>query len=372
MDRAFAWALELPAVPPRTVRPRHRRFAIGDPQAPLRTFLSILERNGLLGDDGLLAPDVMLVSMGDHFDWGTPEDLPAATDEALALLAWLAHHEWDQVILIAGNHDLGRVGELAGFDDETFVRAREQAQRVYRLGDENEERRFVERWPALPTSEVAARDFAAFRSQQRALTTHLLRQKRLRLAWAPDERHLFLHAGITQPMLDRLGIRGDARAIANGLNDQFDRAIDAWPGPPVPLAIPYLHRPGDAASGEGGGMLYHRAACGGWNERRFDPRTLPRDIVQIIGHVRDEKCRELLGAWCKEEPAIDGPIRHLVTDGERVEYARGLRELRPGEAVVLFLDGGMNHTRDLNRYELLEITEEGRLRPRAPALTRSA
>src|SRR5687768_14339399 len=44
-------------------RPRARRLAIGDPQAPLTTFLEILDRNDLLADDGRLHPEVFLATL---------------------------------------------------------------------------------------------------------------------------------------------------------------------------------------------------------------------------------------------------------------------------------------------------------------------
>ena len=296
----------------------------------------------------MLAADVLLVSMGDHFDWGKREETPRATDEGLALLAWLAHHEPNQVVIIAGNHDLGRVGELATFDDETFVRMRDEARIAY---DTKDDASFLARWPELPTAEVGARDFSCFRAQQRVLVAHLLQQHRFQLAFAPDDGHLFLHAGVTIPHLEKLGMdpKSTAQSMANALNRHFERAVDAW-DPTTRLSIPHLHTPGDKASGEGGGILYHRAAFDRWNARRFDPRLLPLHVTQLIGHVRDQKSRTLLTpAWCKDEPAEDGPIRHLTTDGKNVHYAHGLPD---GKAQMIFLDGGMHHIADPKKYEL--------------------
>ena len=71
--RAHEDADDLVLPPPDKVE-RQLNVAIGDPQASLSTFLRILDLNGLLGDDGRLRPEVGLVSMGDHFDWGRPED----------------------------------------------------------------------------------------------------------------------------------------------------------------------------------------------------------------------------------------------------------------------------------------------------------
>ena len=367
-DRAYACALALPS-PRRVVsHRRERRVAIGDPQAPLETFLAILDGHGLLGDDGWLRPEVMLVTMGDHFDWGGLAQAAKAADDALALLAWLAHHHDDHVVLIAGNHDLGRVGELAAFDDERFVRAREDASVAYKDGetDRDAERTFLARWPELPTAEVAARDFAAFRAQQRALVTHLLREGRFHMGYAPHDHLLLVHAGITAPQLQAVGIdpASGARAIAGALDARLMDAVRAWSGPPARRDIPGLHRSGDAKGGEGGGVLYHRAARSVDSDRRYDPRALPLGLAQAIGHVRDKKQREMLGeGWHDGAEPLDGPLRHLVTDGAEVRYARGLPDgIDRARATVLYLDAGMSHA-PVDAYELLDL-DDPRLAPR--------
>lgn len=358
IERAHACATGLPTPSSRPASDTKRWVAIGDPQAPLARFLDVLDQHRVLGEDGWVAPDVQLISIGDHFDWGGAEDAGRAADEGLALLGWLASHDESSVVLIAGNHDLGRVGELATFDDETFAAIRREAVEVYAGGkpDRDAELDFLSRWPALPTAELAARDFAGFRAQQRVLVTCLLRQGRLRLAYAPNDRLLFLHAGVTTPQLEHLAIdpRGTARAIASALDARLAQAVRTWSGPPERLVIEGVHRPGDAASGEGDGMLYHRAGRIP-KARRYDPRTLPRGLVQAIGHVRDKKSRELLGTeWTDSLAPQDGALRHLTTDGTAVRYARGLpASIDPGLATMVFLDGGMAHT-DPARYEVLE------------------
>lgn len=364
VDRAYACALHLPRRERSVSHRRERRVAIGDPQAPLEKFLAILDHNDLLGEDGWLRPETMLVTMGDHFDWGSLDDAPKATDDALAMLAWLAHHEDDHVVLLAGNHDLGRVGELATFDDETFVRMREEAALAYRNGnvDESAERTFLSRWPELPKAEVGARDFAGFRVQQRTLVAHLLQTGRFRFAFAPNDRLLLVHAGITAPQLRAVGIdpTSGARSIASALDERLADAVRAWPGPPARLQIPGLHRPGDAKGGEGGGAFYHRAARERRpdHDRRFDPRELPRGLAQAIGHIRDKKQRDLLGReWHDGAKPEDGPLRHLVTDGTLVRYARGLPDgIDAARATVLYLDGGMLHAPP-ERYELLDLDD---------------
>lgn len=336
-----------------------RRVAIGDPQAPLVKFFAVLDRHDLRGNDGRLRPDVMLTSMGDHFDWGRPDESTKAAEDATSLLDWLSEHDEEQVVLIAGNHDLGRVGELSAFDDASFALARTEAAVVYVDGktDREGERAFLQRWPMLPTAELAARDFSSYRAEQRDRVTDLLRKRRFRLAWAPDDARLFLHAGVTAPQLRAVGIdpASGARSIAGALNRRLDDAVDAWPGPPARLELPGIHRPGDAAHGEGDGILYHRAAFE-QKARRYDPRELPIGLAQAIGHVRDKKSRDLLGSeWTDALPPEDGPLRHLVTDGHYVHYRRGLPDrINPNLATMIFLDSGMNHT-PAERYDIFEI-----------------
>lgn len=74
-----------------------------------------------------------------------------------------------------------------------------------------------------------------------------------------------------------------------------------------------------------------------------------------IGHIRDDKCRQLLVRWHDGSGASDGPLRHLSTDGREVRYARGV-PVRWSEDVagIIFLDGGMAHA-PLDRYELFDL-----------------
>jgi len=125
-DRSTAWA-----EPSASGQSRSIRVAIGDPQASLQRFFGVLDANRLLGDGGRVRPDVQLVSMGDHFDWGEPHDRERARGEGLALLSWLAAHPPDQVVLLVGNHDLARVGELVAFDQERFQAAQLLADPIY-------------------------------------------------------------------------------------------------------------------------------------------------------------------------------------------------------------------------------------------------
>jgi hypothetical protein len=325
---------------------------MGDPQADLGRVLAILARQNVLGDDGWLRPDVQLVSVGDHFDWGKPHERDAAAASGLALVAWLAAHPADQTVLLLGNHDLGRVGELAGFTDATFATAQAEADRAYQGGDTDEaaERAFLARWPHVPSAELVARDFGNFREVQRTWVEHLLRARRFRAAHAAGPGLLVLHAGVTHEDLDVTGLpaarRADAGAVSDALNGAVDAAVAAWTE--GPLAVPGLHRPGDAAGGEGVGIFYQRPSLKpedaervrGTPRRRFDPRRLPAGLTQVVGHTRDRRSRELLGVSTAQ--ARDGVVRHLVTDGTRVNYAHGAPPpVRPGEAVLVFTDGGM-------------------------------
>jgi hypothetical protein len=191
----------------------------------------------------------------------------------------------------------------------------------------------------------------------------LLRARRLRVAYAAAEDLLVLHSGVTQVELRALGLPVGAWAsaprVAEALNAALDAAVDAWRE--GPLVIPFLHQPGSVAAGEGRGIFYHRPSLlpGDAQEvrrtprRRFDPRTLPRGLVQVVGHSRDKKIRELLGIT--EGAPTDGVLRHLVTDGERVRYQLGSPAAHgPHEAVLIFTDGGMRET-DPEFFELLDM-----------------
>src|SRR5882672_5020878 len=218
------------AWPPRT-------FAIGDPQAPLARFLEILDRHALLGDDGRLVAGAHLVSMGDHFDWGLPEERAFAAESAFALLAWLAAHPPARVSILLGNHDLARVGELAPFDDATFatVRAEALALRGTPMGKAGRaERRqaFLARHPSLPGVGVAARDFSTFEVRQRRLVTALVDAGRMQPALAHDDRLLLVHAPLTVADLALVGAEGgvSVRAAADAVTRAFRDAWSAWDG----------------------------------------------------------------------------------------------------------------------------------------------
>ncbi len=341
-----------------------RHVAMGDPQAPLATVMAVLDGHGLL-QAGRLRADVQLVSMGDHFDWGEPQQRRQATEDALALLAWLAGHAPEQVVILAGNHDLARVCELWPFDtDEGFEAAHAQAAALYRAEppDPAAQRAFLARHPSLPDTECLARDFSAYSTQQRREVIALLRAGRLRLAHA-HRGLLLVHAGVTEDEFTLLGAPPpDAESAAASLNAFLEARVATW-DEQGPLDLSPLHLPGSGV-GEGRGVLFHRPArpkagdprFEGPPRRRFDPRRLPAAFPQAIGHVRDKKCREELGDWCDGAPARDGVLRSLVVEGEQVRYAHGTAS----DARLYLLDAGMNHLRG-ERYELLDLDRRAAL-----------
>ncbi len=321
---------------------------MGDPQAPFDTVLGVLRYHRLLDGDRLRG-DVQLVSMGDHFDFGAPAQRAQATADGTRLVEWLASHSADQAVMLLGNHDLARLCELAAFsDDAAFEAAFAQADAAYRHG--GDEAAFRARYPHVPDAESIARDFSCFEVKQRALVQQLMNEGRFKVAHAHGEL-LLVHAGVTQADFTRIGAAPQsAQEAASALN-----AAD----------LKLLHQPGSAATGSGRGVFFHRPAVPhdsadftGLLRRRFDPRELPPQFSQAIGHIRDKKCHELLGAWVRDSAPMDGPIRSLNIDGEAVRYARGTSP----DARLYFLDGGMAHTAPEN-YELFDLDTREPWRP---------
>jgi hypothetical protein len=328
-----------------------RTFAIGDPQAPFDTFLAILDRHGLRAPHGKLRDDVRLISMGDHFDWGKPADRSRAARDAMSLVAWLTSHPPEQVVMIAGNHDLARVGELWGIHDDEFARAQAVADRAYIAKDAGADAEFHREWPRFTTAEVVSRDLSTYKSEQSDVVAALLSSKRLRLAYVERDL-LFVHAGVTTHETKATG----ADAIAAELNAALDAFSEARP-----LVIPGLHMPGDSDV-EGLGMLYHRPSRGLTDEekrelarspmrRRFDPLTIPVGVKQVIGHIRDSKCRRLMSDIADNAPNTDGVLRSLVVDGANARYQHGLET---GAASIWFTDGGMSSC-PVDKYEILDV-----------------
>lgn len=345
---------------------RPRVLAMGDPQAKLERVLEVLDAHGALGDDGWLADELTLISMGDHFDWGgnsaSERDQAAADGEAL--LRWLAAHPRDQVVILAGNHDLARVGELWGLSDAEFRKEQEAADGAYQKGEAVEAafRAAHTRWPC---PEVVARDLSTYRERQRHLVTELLQAERMVAAHAFGGA-LYVHAGVTTNELRVLALDGNAppEFIATKLNSCLRAAaadLDSRP-----LVLEGLHVPGNA-SAEGSGMFYHRPTrlpaklpvpvegeARTW--RRFNPEHLPQGLVQVVGHVGDKKCREELGDWCAPANARYGVVRHLVVSAGAGRYAHGPPpvDATNTDALMIFIDNGMKDVAAASDYQLLD------------------
>jgi hypothetical protein len=376
IERAIENARAARAGAVRDARPTgaRRGFAIGDPQTSTTRFFGALDARGLLGDDGWLRDDVRLVSLGDHFDYWVPER-EAARVEGVLVLAWLAAHGRDHVTIVAGNHDLARVMELVSIDDARFLEAGDLARAIYELPrDERPAREleFFAKFPELATTGYAGRDYNAFTVEQRVLVQRLLLDRRFVLATV-ELGALVTHAGVTNRELAMLGVDADATAIAAALNARFEAAIAAveadWHnGTPTPLSLAPLHVFG-ANGKEGGGLLYHRpadpdrrGADRDWEmdahaPRRFDPRTLPRGLAQIVGHTGHSKAWKEMPRWREPNMTGDrGGLRTLrVTPDGAVGYHRGTHRFDPADAIVWMIDPEMHYVPSAADVAVLEL-----------------
>jgi calcineurin-like phosphoesterase family protein len=334
-----------------------RTFVMGDPQGPFAKLIEVLDHHAALDGDRL-ASDVVLVSIGDHFDYDIC-DWQTAGQEGLRFLRWLVSHDPAQVKLLLGNHDASRVMELVAVSDERFAAARTFAWALH--GDPARDARFLAAFPELLTADLVRRDFASFSVEQRALTIELLLAGRFDLALVgalPDGREALLtHAGVTTRELGMLGAPAEPRAIADALQaalaGAIDRVRDDWTrGIPTPLSLEPLHIAGIPGE-EGGGLLYHRptnpdrrGADQAWQfapdrPRRFDPRTLPPGLTQIVGHTNHSKCLTELDGWATAAACgrTHGGIRTLRFAGQTVTYDLGVADPAPGVADLILIDG---------------------------------
>jgi hypothetical protein len=317
--------------------------------------------------------------------------------QGTANLRWLASLPASRATILLGNHDVVRVAEFARLDDATFLRAWRRGREIERAGGE-ERRQLVERFhddfPHVPTPGLVSRDFSSFSEEQRSLVARLLLDGRIRLAatarldaW-PEVEVLVTHAGVTEREVEALRRSGLLRAdepptaasLARALDLHLERAVDRvrtdWEhGDGTPLDLAPVHVAG-APGEEGGGLLFHRpadlaaasddrrarwAAGGGARPRRFDPRRLPRGIVQVCGHTSHRKSIEDLAAWMPERLRADpgDGIRLLSVEGDRVSYDRWSGRRPPSgraDASLLLVDAGM-HRADPGDYPLLELRE---------------
>jgi len=333
---------------------------MGDPQGPFDKLLAVLDNHGALRD-GRLADDVVLISIGDHFDYDF-QDWYTAGQHGLRFLRWLASHDDAQVKLLLGNHDVSRVMELISVTDERFGDARELAQSLD--GDPALDATFRAAFPELPSPGLVGRDFASFSVAQRTLVMELLLAGRFHLALAgelPGGRGVLLtHAGVTNRELEMLNLRGapaEPRTIANALQARLASALgrvrgDWMSGIPTPLSLEPIHVAGIPGE-EGGGLLYHRPtnperpdADRSWElafarPRRFDPRTLPIGLAQIAGHTGHNKCLAELGPWSTEAARgrKHGGIRTLRLAGDTVTYDLGVPDPADEVADLILIDG---------------------------------
>ncbi|MBX3162768.1 MAG: transcriptional regulator [Deltaproteobacteria bacterium] len=337
-----------------------RTFVMGDPQAPFAKVLEVLAHHGALAGDRI-APDVTLVSIGDHFDFDQ-QDPDGAGVQGTHLLRWLAGHDPAQVPILLGNHDAARVMELIGFSDAAFAEARRRARAI---DGPEAAAEFAAAYPDLPAPGTVGRDFASYSTAQRDAVVEYLLAGRLRLALAgelPDGRACLLtHAGVTSRELALLGVASsgsptspDPRTIAAALEAYLRAAVDAvrapWQrGELVPLSLEPVHRAG-AAGEEGGGLLYHRPSnpdrpgappVAAARPRRFDPRTLPPGLTQVAGHSGHAKCVHELDGWVtpRAHTRARGGIRTLRVEGATVTYDLGVAPPAPGAADLILIDG---------------------------------
>lgn len=342
-----------------------RWLLAGDPQTTPERFFAVLDAHGALGDDGLLRAGVGLVSMGDHFDFHMGD--PRAEPSGRTILAWLCAQE--RTVVLAGNHDVARVAELAFESDASWASAKRRADRlgeVWRNADEEGiarlSKEFREAFPNVPSPSVVVKDFASFSEAQRRLVERALLGGKMRLAALVMREgctYLATHAGVTTREVALLGVAGDARAvaIAEALDALLLRAIDgvrsSWEaGVRARLALEPVHVAGRAGV-EGGGLLYHRptnpdreGADEAWElspeaPRRFDPRTLPRGLAQIVGHSGHARCVRDLAPWVVPA-SVEGNValRTLRTDGANVVYEPFVSAPRAGEGTCLMIDPG--------------------------------
>ncbi|MEZ4401128.1 MAG: metallophosphoesterase [Kofleriaceae bacterium] len=370
-----------------------RSVAIGDPQCHAAKLFAVLDHAGVLGDDGRLRPDVQLVSIGDHFDFGTRAagTLDDARRDGPAVLRWLCAHDPAQVTVLVGNHDLARVDELAAADDATFAAAALAAPAV--LAERAAEpgayaaalRAYAAQFPGLPGPGLVLRDLAAFTEAQRRLVQHQLTARRMTLATtarAPSGRALLLtHAAVTEREVAGLGLAATAGAdeVAAALQGLLVAAVaavaPAWRRGEVarpalaPVHVGAATALVDEDLPEGGGLLYHRpadperpGADRRWEReavrpRRYHPRALPRGLAQVCGHTGHPKCVAELARFC-DPPLAETLSGRRTLEVDRVGRVRYRLGIHPGDAdgaVLYLIDPSLHRAPDPAAVELLEL-----------------
>ena len=290
-------------------------------------------------------------------------------------LRWLAEHAPDHVVIVMGNHDSARVMELAFETDETFAAARALARVAMAEDPPGEQSEFVATYPRIAKPGLADRDFASFSVAQRKLVEQLLLAGRMRLAclgYHAGKPVLLTHAGVTNREVKELGVEARAEALAVALEARLRKAVagvrDAWErGQPAVLDLRPLHFAAEAGH-EGGGLLYHRPSNRGDDTgndapvaaRRFQPRELPRGLIQVCGHTGHKKCRKELAEWHapSSAPRTHGGLRTLAVSESSIVYAESIEPARDGDATFYFIDIEMNAP-EVTDYPLFELESVG-------------
>jgi Calcineurin-like phosphoesterase len=373
--------------------PVTRSVAVGDLQASAQRIFDVFAYHDLLDEDGRLRPDVQLLSIGDHFDYGTRASglLEQARSDGHDVLCYLAAHHPDQVVILAGNHDLARVMELAAVSQERFEEAVALAGELVALRITDPEayrqtlvRDYIARFPELPGPGLVHRDYSAFTVEQRELVQRLLLGGRMRLAATArlpgGESLLATHAGITTREVAMLDVTPvTVSELAGALERRLAVAVaeveGAWvDGGAAALSLAPLHLPaatgkeGMAELPEGGGMLYHRPADSerpgadrSWEAapgrpRRFHPRSLPAGILQVAGHTGHPKCVEELARWAEPDmQEVPCGRRSLRVRGEDIRYQLGASRPDDGEAVLYLIDPSLHRAADAASVEIFEL-----------------
>ena len=359
---------------------------MGDPQVPFAHLQQVLAHHQLLDSAGDIVADAHLISVGDHFDYGMDNTREVAA-EGLAILRWLTAQARSRCTVLLGNHDTVRVMELMQIASNAEFETAQRAARALYNKEKGasgafvaaDEALFHRDFPMIPTIGYAARDYSAFAVEQRDLLMQLLLAGDVALAatvMLTDGRAaLVTHAGVTKRETAMLGLDASAEpsAVAEALNQFLRERVaavrDAWSrGERVPLNLaPLLVTSADQ---ESGGMLFHRPSnpqceAGGRAAtqfqaapRRYDPRSLPTALTQVVGHTGHRKCLQVFGDWVTPDAAAHrvGGIRTLRVIGDVVQYNLGcLAPLSTDIATdLIMIDGEMRAVQPQD-YALLRV-----------------
>ena len=88
--------------------------------------------------------------------------------------------------------------------------------------------------------------------------------------------------------------------------------------------------------------------------RRFQPKALPKGLLQACGHTQHKKMKQLFPKTTKDMIKSSGRIRSLWYE-DRIRYEFGQKEIAPNRGVLWMVDGAMNHT----PYKDVELLQFG-------------